>query len=437
MAESENDIFDIGVEGTQKVTPLRRSRQTQTSRQRRSLPLWAVVALAVLVGWILGSVMAPTSTPDDTVAQPVDQPQALADTTAVEPGPVEDDPLGRDPVDRGNRLTDEGPVEAVYQQTSGSTRPDGGPIPGLFVDDVTVVIAEPESVPGALVPATINVFEAGIFTRYAVDKPVAEPTQAVVGHVDHRMLVVEDKVLFIAGESVMLFDLAEKNSPSTLAEASSLLPGSDPGHAWAVSADGMSVVDINVREGLVRAEYDLTNVGMPLASYRGGLVVAPENARLGRFALWSPSRGIDKIWSIDDDATFIDAASNVIVLQTAQGLASYNAVTGALTQTERSVSARQQDRSFVSPDGARLAIVERETVADLPTVVIVDLASGEAIDEFVAASEWQLHWVSNHEMLSVSPHNRPARVVLRDTSEASSTSILELAGPTYWVTVVS
>ena len=64
-------------------------------------------------------------------------------------------------------------------------------------------------------------------------------------------------------------------------------------------------------------------------------------------------------------------------------------------------------------------------------MVSVDLVSGDSVDGFAAASEWQLHWMSNHEMLLVLPHNRPAQVVKRDSSTATSTSLVELAGPTY------
>ena len=196
------------------------------------------------------------------------------------------------------------------------------------VSDVLTVVMVQAPLRGVAIPADIRVIEDGVSTAIETDQQIAGATQGVIGQGDRRMLVVEDSVVFMAVDSVMIFDPFTKSEPIEVAEAIYLLPGSEPGRAWAVTSRSQSVLDIDVRAQRVRAEYDLTAVGTPLGSYSGGLVVAPQNRTLGAFALWSPARGIEKLWAMHDEAAFIGSGGNVLAVHTPQGLAAYNTVAG-------------------------------------------------------------------------------------------------------------
>ena len=409
--EGEDELaLDIGVDATQpqKGQPMHLGR---TQAEHRSLPVWAFVAMALLVGWLLGTLMS--AGPAHPVVAESDRTFALPALAATFPPP-------HPPV-----ANQEGPVEAVYEQFE--PRPVGG-------EEVVVVMVQ-APLRGVAIPAQITVIDQGVATQIDLDRLIAGVSQGVIGQGDQRMLVVDDAVIFMSLDSVMAFDPFEKTEPTKIAQAIYLLPGSGSGRAWAVTSGSQSVLNIDVQDRRVIAEYDMTLVGAPLGSFDGGLVVAPANRTLGKFALWNPRRGIERIWTVDERSSFIDAAGTVLVIRTPQGLASYDTVTGSLNQTDVAISASQQHRAFVSPDGARLAVVERGSVAELPIVRVIDLASGETIDEFTTAFEWQLRWLNPNEIMFMEPLPKAVRVMLRDTTDQSSRSITDLAGPNYWVTI--
>jgi hypothetical protein len=351
-----------------------------------------MVVLALLAGWVLGASLN---------ARPVADP-----VEAVEEADVELDV----------------PAEELATEPAASER-------------VTVVMVQ-APLRGVAIPAQLTVIEDGVPTPIVTDRRIAGATQSVIGQADQRLLVVGDSVVFMAVDAVMVFDPATRSEPVEIATAIYLMDGSAPGRVWAVTSGSRSVLDIDVRERSVRAEYDLTGVGLPVGSFAGGLVVVPFNDSLGEFALWSPRRGIERLWDLSDRSTFLDASDNTIVVHTSQGVASYDVVAGSLNQTEVQLEPRARHRSFVSPDGARLAVLERGTIVQLPTVSVIDLQSGEMVDQFETAYEWQLQWASDHEILFVIGTADDVEVMIRDTKTSTSSVVTSLAGPQYWVTTL-
>jgi len=414
-APDDHPSMDIGVTPTHSKTRAA-GRSRPLVGDRRKLPPWALATAALLVGWILGSVLSPGQS--NRVAEKFEQERADLERLAE---------LGVE------ELEAEAPEPAPEQSSQANLGAE---------DRLTVVIVQ-APLRGVAIPAELTVIdEQGVPTPIDVDREVAGATQRVVGQADQRLLVVEESVAFMAVDEVMIFDPKAKSEPEKVAEAIYLMAGSDPGHTWAVTSGSDSVLDIDVRARELRAEYDLTDVGQPVGSFNGGLVVVPVNRRLGDFALWSPRRGVEKLWDLwdqwelNDRATFLDASGNVIVVHTPQGLASYNVVTGSLTQTDRQLETRLQHRAFVSPDGALLAVVQRGSVTELPSVVIIDLATGSEVDRFATAYEWHLQWVSGNEVLFVLGPPADTRVMIRNVEQSESEVIASIDGARYWVTTL-
>jgi len=401
VADDDGWLNDIGV-----ATRVESDRSDRAQgRARRSLPAWALVVLSVLIGWLIGTITAARGDSEPATTPP---PTAISESVMPEPD----------------------------QPATAATVPISEE---LGSDLVTVVLVQ-APLRGVPIPADITVIDDEGSTGISTGRSITGVAQTVAGQADQRILVVDDLVVFMALDSVMSFDPFEKSEPVELATAIYLMPGSNPGRVWAVTSRSQSVLDIDVRSGTVRAEYDLRTIGRPLGTFQGGLVVAPVDRRLGSFAIWNPRQGIERLLSIDEDAVFLDAAGNNLAIRTAQGLASYNVVTGSLSQTRIEISAGEQHRSFVSPDGARLAVVDRGTVAELPSVRIVDLASGEVIDAFETAFEWQLQWTSPTEVLFTDVRTSASggltvSVRLRDVTRGQDRSITDLSGPNFWVTV--
>lgn len=268
------------------------------------------------------------------------------------------------------------------------------------------------------------------------DEQISGLNQGGLGQPDRRMIVVDNHVVFMASDAVMMFDPREPTSPTQVANGIYLLPGSAVGHVWVVGSGSNSVTDLDVARTQTAGTYDMTSVGVPLASVRSGLVVAPTDRSIGSLALWSPRRGVEPI-DIGADGSFIDASGNTIAFSIDGALASYDLLTGVLTQTTRSISASDRHRALISPQGDQLAVVERGSVAELPRVLVLDVRTGAEVDEFTSAFEWQLQWTSDHEMLFVSPASDGVQIKMRDVRAQTETLTAELDSPNYWVTIAS
>jgi len=409
MQEGQQGVTqDIGVGENPAVPP-------RTRPERRQLPVWAAIAMALLVGWVLGTATSRTAT---NVVEP---------GPVVEPTPAASPRPAASPIPAASPTPIEGPVEAVYETvTTDPAKTDP-------TDLLTVVMVQ-APLRGVAIPADIKVIENGIATQIELDRSIAGATQGVVGQGDRRMLVVEDSVVFMAVDAVMIFDPVKKTEPVQVAKAIYLLPGSGPGLAWAVTSGSGSVIEIDVRAQVRRQEYDLNEVGAPLASYNGGLVVAPADRSLGAFALWSPARGVESL-IFEEHVTFVGAAGNVLIVHTPLGLASYDTVTGVLTQTGHDLPPSAQRRSIVSPDGSHVAVAAQGSVTELPVVLIVNTMTGKQVDVFFAAFAWQLQWINQTEILFMLPKVDGVRVMLRDIADGTSLPVTDLVGPNFWVTV--
>lgn len=277
----------------------------------------------------------------------------------------------------------------------------------------------------------------GIVTPVDVDRQISASSLEGFANGQKRITVVDGLVVFMAQDSVMVLDPVTKEEPVEVATAIYFMTGSDAGRVWAVTSGSNRVLDVDVRAGVVRADYDLAEVGVPVGSFAGGLIVAPTDRSVGKFALWSPRRGVESLGAFASDSVFMDAGGNLLVAHAEDGMVTYNAVTGEVTRTGRQMTRGEQYRAIVSPDGSRVAVVERAPIGELPRVVILDARTGGEIDTFPTAFEWQLQWVSDDEIVYIAARGRAVTVKLRDTSLRQSTSVADLAGPNYWITVVS
>lgn len=256
--------------------------------------------------------------------------------------------------------------------------------------------------------------------------------------IGERSLAVNDTVFLISGGEVFALDTQQGVTKGRgIAPADGLLPGhgAGTGNLWAIDVEPQLVRLIDVASSQVRATYDISVAGLPLASYSGGLVVAPQIDGFGPFALWNPARGIERIWAVDEDAVFVGAAESTIVLQTSQGVASYDTVTGSMFQSDRQLSDAQLASANVSPDGRALAFQGQAAVDDPESIVVVELPSGTVQDEFPTGDVDKMQWVSSTEIVHLGADD-DLQVQLRDTSSGFDTSITQLDAPIEWMTLV-
>gem|GEM_PF-2906598 len=428
----EADVFDIGVDADRSTSSRPAQRNAGASRP---LPRWAFAAFALLVGWLLGSLLSSgteTAAAEDPAVAPIPASPSAEQATAVvelaDPTP----PLNELPLRSGASPT--GSFD-----TSDFTNPDTivSPDTDLITnepEDDAVVVMVNAPLRGVPIPADITVIEGDIATKIDIDQQISGAIEGSLRQTERRMLVVDDAVVFMALDAVMTFDLGDTPQPVQLATAIYLLKGSSPGRAWAVTSGSQSVIDIDLRNRRAQATYALTDVGSPLASFDGGLVIAPTDiAAHGRVALWSPAQGITAIPAIYDDADFIGAAGDTLVFFRRGGLATYNVVTGWNWQTPIDLPASIHRRSLVSPDARSLAVTVQGTVTQLPVVQVIDIETGEQIDWFEAAFAWQLRWVSETELLFLNPANDGVQVMLRDTARGTTRQLTDLVGPNFWV----
>ena len=405
-ADDEFSGFDIGVE---QVSPPSASRN-------RALPTWALIVLALALGWLLGVVTSGAQSSEEIAAEP----------PTVEPVPTAESSPGvepdRDPVATPSTATGEPAAIEPAEPASSSER-------------VAVVLLE-APLRGVAIPADLSVIEQGVTTPIAVDLMISGATSSWVGRGARRILVADHHVVFMALDAVMMFDPLNKSEPIEVAtDAIHLLPGPDDASVWLVGSGSRSVRLYSVASGEVSETFDLSDIGAPLASYAGGLVVAPKDASAGTLAVWSPSEGMTSL-GIDADYSFVDAGGNRLVLAGPQGIATHDIVTGELRDTGRFIERTQQHRAIVSPDGRRLAIVERLIITELPMVVVIDTLTGATLDAFETAFEWQLQWVSADELLFALPQGRSVQLNVRDTTTKTSEEVADLSSPNYLVTTV-
>ena len=389
MGEDAADLgADIGLPSARERVP------TPARVARRRLPVWAIGLGALGLGWVLGVVLSTS-------------PQSLPETP---------------------------PAQPVAEQTN--TEPDDARPDGLVDVGLTTVVLVQAPLRGVAIPTELVVIDGAGPTAIVSDTEVAGATQQVIGQADQRLLVVDDLVVFMAVNDVMVFDPQGKTEPQKVAEAIYLMPGSASGRVWGVTSGSDTVLDIDIRSEQVLDEFDLSAFGKPVGSFAGGLVLTPANPSFGPFALWSPRRGIEPAPLDAEDLEFLDAAGNIVAVHTAEGIASYDTVTGTTRQTDTVLAPRTRHRTLLSPDGARLAVVERGSVTELPQVTVIDLATGVVIDEFGTSYEWQLQWVSPTDLLFIEGALTDIRVKLRTTTDSTTTPVVPLDGPHYWVTTL-
>jgi len=429
----EADVFDIGVDadGPPSPRPPRRS-----SGASRPLPRWAFAAFALLVGWLLGSLLnsgTETAAAEDPAVAPIPASPSAEQATAV----VE----LADPTPTLIELPPTSGASPAFSFDTDASNPDTIVSPGTDLittepeDDVVVVIVN-APLRGVSIPADITVIEGGVASKIDVDQQVSGGTDAALNQTERQIQLVDDAVVFMALDTVMTFDLGGSPRPVQLATASYLLEGSSPGRVWAVTADSRSVIDIDVRNRRAHATYALTDVGPPLASFDGGLVIAPVDAAThGPVALWSPAQGITDIPSIYDDADFIGATADTLVFSRGSVLLSYNVVTGWNWQTPMDLPRGLLRRSLVSPDAHTLATTASGRIIDFSVVAIIDIETGAEIDWFEVTFARHIRWVSETELLYLAPVADRVQVMLRDTETGTSRMLANLTGPNFWVAI--
>lgn len=376
--------FDIGVASTPGAVVNGGGRG---AGQRRRLPVWMMVVSALLVGWLFGSLLGSSQSNSSATTASTPTPEAVRvrATMVVEPAPV-------------------------------SVVGDGA----LSLPASTLVIAPAnQGPPGA--------------SMLLIDEAGSDEITLDGGVVTAQPLAVDNGVAVIAGGTVYIVPTSAGASIA-VTEADVLMPGTESGTLWAVRPNRRTVQLIDVGSRSVRATYDLSTVGTPLASYDGGLIVAPDIERFGPFALWSPARGIERIWLLEADASFVDAIASTIVLQTDRGLASYDTVTGSLSQTDVRLDAAALDGAKISPNGTAVAIPVDATNGAEMSIAVVDLATGDIADTFETGPDTNIWWVSNEQMLHHGVDD-DQQIWLRDTRLSFSTRLHRPEMPFVWMTL--
>ena len=326
--------------------------------------------------------------------------------------------------DRAPMRTDEGPDdENLARRVSFDVSPASD------ADDRIVLVRSPVGL--AVVPAKLTVVRnGGAFVR-EFDLEIYPGFGRADMPAGRRIQIVGDEVVFLSRNELTAVNTNLADGPVELGEASHLLPGSAPGHVWAVGSGSRTVRDVEVA-GRTSTTYDMVDAGVPLDSYGGGLVLSPADRSFGRVAVWSPETGVAPIVQ-SDDTSFVGAGRTKLIFVGPGRLATFDTATGESTVVDSPVGDVNKILTEVSPDGSYLAVVYLRSPVELPLVNVLDTSTGVVVDALGNALTWQLQWINDHEIMFIRLDGDAYRFVARNVRSGIERDLIEVAHPAYLV----
>lgn len=282
-----------------------------------------------------------------------------------------------------------------------------------------------------LVPAELTMVEDGRTTVRAYEFSVFRGFGRADMAAGSRIQLVDAEIVFLSLGEVKVVSSALTGESDDLGEAVVLLPGSKPGHLWAVGSGSRTTRDLTVASRQ-SVSYDLAEVGIPLDSFADGLVVVPTDRSLGRFGLWGPTSAVTAI-EASDGARFVGAGGTRLVFVGPGLLETYDTGESSLTVRDAPVGDADTILYEVSPNGDYLAVVHLRSAVELPLVNIIDTNTGTVVDEIDDAISWQLQWINDGEILFLRPTGTSYRFVSRDVTTGAERNLIEVNDRAYWV----
>ena len=326
--------------------------------------------------------------------------------------------------DRDPFRSDEGPDDPNIARRVSS---DVSPVSDT--NDRIVLVRSPIGL--TAVPAELTVVENGRAVVREYDLEVYPGFSRADMPAGRRIQIVGDAVVFLSLGELTAVNAVLPAEVVELGEAVYLLPGSAPGHLWAVGGGSRTVRDVEVASR-ASTTYDMAGVGVPLDSYAGGLVLSPADRSLGRVAVWSPDTGVSPVVA-SDDTRFVGAGGTKLIFVGPERLETFDTGTGESSVVDSPVGDVDKILNEVSPDGSYLAVVHLRSPVELPLVNVIDTSTGAVLDALGNALTWQLQWINDHEIMFIRLAGDNYRFVARDIESGIERDLVEVADPRYWV----
>ncbi len=265
---------------------------------------------------------------------------------------------------------------------------------------------------------------------------IGAPSLQSPGEDRHPLTIASDGVAIVTLDGVLFQEGSLAEQPRNLGPGIAVLSGPDADSVWILGTAERTARLVNVTDStldITANQFDISDVGRPLASASDGLVFTPRGSPDRDNFYWTPDSDPEPFVG-SAGAEFLGADGDTVVYGTADSMLVYDTNSPDEARTVP-LPIESPLASSVSPGGDLIALSLITPLTDPNIVVIVDLSTGEVVSEIKSALQYQYRWSGPDTLLYLLPEWPAFRLVERDTVDGTDRNLLRFPSLDWWYNV--